>query len=106
MNPEEFARSVNRRTFLTNSAYGIGGLLGRTLPLLPLDLHAGVERECFSAEQHHHEPALSFSTRRERPFVSMVMRERFDHFLTAAAVKIPQPQFNSVNPAISCLESA
>ena len=26
MSPEEFARSVNRRTFLTNSAYGLGGL--------------------------------------------------------------------------------
>ena len=25
MSPEEFARSVHRRTFLSNSAYGLGG---------------------------------------------------------------------------------
>ncbi len=62
-----------------------GGLLGRTLGLLPLDVRAVVERECFSAELHHHGPALSFTTRRERPVVSMVMRDRFDHLLTAAA---------------------
>ncbi len=62
-----------------------GGLLGRTLDLLPLDVRAVVERECFSAELHHHGPALSFATQRERPVVSMVMRDRFDHLLTAAA---------------------
>jgi geranylgeranyl reductase family protein len=62
-----------------------GGLLGRTLDLLPLDVRAVVERECFSAELHHHGPALSFTTRRERPVVSMVMRDRFDLLLTAAA---------------------
>ena len=62
-----------------------GGLLGRTLELLPLDLRAVVERECFSAELHHHGPALSFATQRERPVVSMVMRDRFYHLITAAA---------------------
>ena len=62
-----------------------GGLLGRTLQLLPLDLRAVVERECFSAELHHHGPALSFTTHRARPVVSMVMRDRFDHLITDAA---------------------
>ena len=62
-----------------------GGLLGRTLELLPLDVRAVVERECFSAELHHHAPALGFTTQRARPVVSMVMRDRFDHLLTAAA---------------------
>ena len=62
-----------------------GGLLGRTLALLPLDLRAVVERECFSAELHHHGPALSFTTQRARPVVSMVMRDRFDHLITTAA---------------------
>lgn len=62
-----------------------GGLLGRTLDLLPLEVRAVVERECFFAELHHHGPALSFSTQRERAVVSMVMRDRFDHLLTAAA---------------------
>ena len=62
-----------------------GGLLGRTLKMLPLDVRAVVERECFSAELHHHGPALSFTTQREQPVVSMVMRDRFDHLLTTAA---------------------
>ena len=62
-----------------------GGLLGRTLEVLPLDLRVVVERECFAAELHHHGPALSFTTRRERPVVSMVMRDRFDHLITTAA---------------------
>ena len=62
-----------------------GGLLGRTLKMLPPEVRAVVERECFSAELHHHGPALSFTTQRERPVVSMVMRDRFDHLLTTAA---------------------
>ncbi len=62
-----------------------GGLLGRTLQMLPVDVRAVVERECLSAELHHHGPALSFAAHRERPIVSMVMRDRFDHLLTAAA---------------------
>ena len=62
-----------------------GGLLGRTLDLLPLAVRAVVERECFSAELHHHGPALNFTTQRERPVVSMVMRDQFDHLLTTAA---------------------
>ena len=62
-----------------------GGLLGRTRDLLPLDVRAVLERECFFAELHHHAPALSFATQRERAVVSMVMRDRFDHLLTAAA---------------------
>ena len=45
MSPEEFARSVNRRTFLTNSAYGLGGLAlaslldraGAVIPSKPAD---------------------------------------------------------------------
>lgn len=62
-----------------------GGLLGRTLQLLPFDISSVVERECFTAELHHHAPGLSFSTRRDRPVVSMVMRDRFDQLLTTAA---------------------
>lgn len=64
-----------------------GGLLGRTLAMLPLDPRAVVEQECRTAELHHHGPALSFSAHRAQPVVSMVMRDRFDHLLTAAAVE-------------------
>lgn len=62
-----------------------GGLLGRTLQLLPFDISSVMERECFTAELHHHAPALSFASRRERPVVTMVMRDRFDHLLTSEA---------------------
>ena len=62
-----------------------GGVLARALRWIPADLRPVVERECLTAELHHHEPPLSFSTRRDRPIVSMVMRDRFDHLLTAAA---------------------
>lgn len=62
-----------------------GGLLGRTLKLLPIDVREVVERECFQAELHHHAPALMYSTRRDTPVVSMVMRDRFDFLLTRAA---------------------
>jgi flavin-dependent dehydrogenase len=35
----------------------------------------------------HHAPALRFLCRRNQPIISMVMRDRFDHLLTAAAQK-------------------
>lgn len=62
-----------------------GGLLSRTRSLLPFDIHSVVEHECFIAELHHHAPDLAFAVRRDRPVVSMVMRDRFDQLLTTAA---------------------
>lgn len=62
-----------------------GGLLARTLKLLPAEVSSTLERECFSVELHHHEPHLTYSTRRDVPIVSMVMRDHFDHQLTLAA---------------------
>lgn len=62
-----------------------GGILGRALAMLPVDVASAVERKCVAAELHHHDPDLVFSTRRERPIVSMVMRDRFDYLLSAAA---------------------
>lgn len=62
-----------------------GGLLARTLKLLPDDVAAVVESACHSAELHHHGPQLTYSTRRDAPIVSMVMRDRFDHHLAQAA---------------------
>ena len=44
-----------------------GGVLARALRWIPADLRPVVERECLTAELHHHEPPLSFSTRRDRP---------------------------------------
>ena len=62
-----------------------GGVLRRAAALLPVDIRAAVERECFAAEFVHHGPDLHFVCRRERPVISMVMRDRFDHLLTSAA---------------------
>ena len=62
-----------------------GGLIARTLTLLPIDVRTVIERQCYSADLHHHGPRLTYSTRRDTPVVSMVMRDRFDHTLTLAA---------------------
>jgi geranylgeranyl reductase family protein len=64
-----------------------GGVLRRAAALLPLDLQSAIERECHVAELVHHAPALRFVCRRDRPIISMVMRDRFDHLLTQAAEK-------------------
>ncbi len=55
-----------------------GGLLQRTLRALPKGWEPTVERECFQAQLVHHDPALSYSTFRDKPIVSMVMRDAFD----------------------------
>jgi geranylgeranyl reductase family protein len=62
-----------------------GGVLRRAASLLPFDIRAVVERECFVAELVHHAPSLRFVCERDRPVISMVMRDRFDHVLTQAA---------------------
>lgn len=62
-----------------------GGVLWRAVKLLPVDVRSAVERECLMTELVHHRPALRFVTRRKEPIVTMVMRDRFDHLLIAAA---------------------
>lgn len=64
-----------------------GGVLRRAIALLPLDVRAAVERECHVAEFVHHGPHMRFVCERERPIVSMVMRDRFDHLIATAAVQ-------------------
>lgn len=64
-----------------------GGVLRRAVALLPLDLRAVVERECYAAELVHHAPALRFVCERDRPVISMVMRDRFDHLIVRAALQ-------------------
>jgi geranylgeranyl reductase family protein len=62
-----------------------GGVLRRAIALLPVDVRSAIERECHVAELVHHEPRFRFACERERPIVSMVMRDRFDHLLAMAA---------------------
>lgn len=75
---------LERETLPRHKTCG-GGLLGRARNLLSLEIGSTVERECLRAELHHHAPDLKFVTARNRPMVSMVMRDRFDHLLTTAA---------------------
>lgn len=62
-----------------------GGVLRRAAARLALPLWTAIERECRTAELHHHGPRLQFGCRRSEPIVNMVMRDRFDYLLTAAA---------------------
>ncbi len=64
-----------------------GGVLSRAAALLPLDIRTAVDRECNVAELIHHDPKLRFLCRREQPIILMVMRDRFDHLITEAAIK-------------------
>ncbi len=64
-----------------------GGLLGRTMKLLPCDIRDVLECECFTAELHHHEPAMHFAASRHCPMVTMVMRDKFDELLTRSAAE-------------------
>lgn len=63
-----------------------GGVLRRAIKLLPVAVASAVECECATAELVHHDPDLRFVSTRLEPIVSMVMRDRFDHLLTQAAV--------------------
>jgi geranylgeranyl reductase family protein len=67
-----------------------GGVVGRALRALPPALRAAVEataveRPCHIAELDLGDEGLRFRARRPRPLISMVMRDRFDAVLTAAA---------------------
>jgi geranylgeranyl reductase family protein len=67
-----------------------GGVVGRALRGLPQavrdDVEAAVvERVCQTAELDLGHEGLRFRARRERPLISMVMRDRFDAALVAAA---------------------
>ena len=62
-----------------------GGIVQRAVCALPVDIGAAVERHCYAAELHLPGSGLHFSTQRERPIVSMTMRDRFDLLLVEAA---------------------
>ncbi len=67
-----------------------GGVVGRALHALPAhvrdDVEAeAVERSCHAAELDLGDEGLRFRARRGRPLIAMVMRDRFDAVLVAAA---------------------
>jgi len=67
-----------------------GGVVGRALAALPPHLRdaveaEAVERTCHEADLDLGDDGLRFRARRARPLISMVMRDRFDALLAAAA---------------------
>lgn len=62
-----------------------GGLVGRTMRSLPIDVRHVVEQECRQARLDFVSSGLSFVTQRTIPVVSMVMRSEFDRTLLSAA---------------------
>lgn len=64
-----------------------GGVAGRAIRSLPVDVSDAIERECHSAEMHFGPSHLLFTTKRDEAIISMTMRERFDFLLVSAAEK-------------------
>lgn len=62
-----------------------GGIIGRAMQALPVDVRRVVEQECYSAQLNILPTGLSFTTHRPTPIVSMTMRDQFDYALLSAA---------------------
>ena len=62
-----------------------GGIVGRALQALPLDVSQVVGQACHTAQLNIHPAGVSFTTHRPTPIVSMTMRDQFDYALLSAA---------------------
>lgn len=62
-----------------------GGIIGRAIQALPLDVRHAVEEDCHRAQLNLFPTGLSFTTHRPTPIVSMTMRDQFDFALLSAA---------------------
>lgn len=62
-----------------------GGLVSRTMQLVPIDVQEIVGHTCYQARLHFFSSGLSFITQRTTPLVSMTMRAEFDQALLSAA---------------------
>lgn len=62
-----------------------GGIIGRGLQVLPVDVRHVIEQHCHTAQLNVFPSGLSFSTHRSFPIVSMTMRDQFDYALLSAA---------------------
>lgn len=62
-----------------------GGIVGRTMQALPMDMRHVVEQDCHTAQLNVLPAGLSFTTHRPTPIVSMTMRDQFDFALLSAA---------------------
>ena len=62
-----------------------GGIVGRAMQTLPVDVRHVVEQDCHTAQLNLLDAGLSFTTHRSTPIVSMTMRSRFDFDILSAA---------------------
>ncbi len=62
-----------------------GGIIGRTIQALPIDVRHVIEQDCHTAQLHVVSEGLAFTTHRSVPIVSMTMRDQFDYALLSAA---------------------
>jgi geranylgeranyl reductase family protein len=62
-----------------------GGIVGRALQVLPMDVCHVVEQNCHTAQMNLLPAGWSFTTHRQAPIVSMTMRSRFDWAMLSAA---------------------
>lgn len=64
-----------------------GGLVGRAMQALPIDVRHVVEQDCHIAQLNFLFAGLSFTTHRQSPIISMMMRSQFDFAILSAAQK-------------------
>ena len=62
-----------------------GGIIGRAMQALPVDVGHVVEQDCHTAQLNVLPTGLSFTTHRPTPIVSMTMRDQFDFAILSAA---------------------
>ncbi len=62
-----------------------GGIVGRAMQALPVDVRHAVEQDCHTAQLSFLPTGFSFTTHRPTPIVCMTMRDHFDYALLSAA---------------------
>lgn len=62
-----------------------GGIVGRAMQALPVDVRQAVEQDCHTAQLNVLDAGLSFTTHRPTSIVSMTMRSQFDFAILSAA---------------------
>jgi geranylgeranyl reductase family protein len=65
-----------------------GGLVFRGRDMLPFDIQSAIEREYPDVDVYFEETEKPYSTHREFPIITMVMRDKLDHLLVNEAVKL------------------
>ncbi|MBX3305780.1 MAG: geranylgeranyl reductase family protein [Nitrospira sp.] len=62
-----------------------GGIVGRAIQAVPIDVRPVIEQDCHTAQLHLSSTGVFFTTHRPSPIVSMTMRDQFDYALLSSA---------------------